>query len=85
MGDLRVVDIDMVDMRVVDMGMIVVGVVELEVVELVAGVFGEDCLREVEVMDKDYLMKVEVVMEGCLFHDPTHFSAYHRLGFDHQA
>ena len=25
---------------------------------------GEDCLREVEVVDKDYLIKVEVVAEG---------------------
>ena len=49
--------------------------VELVVVDLeVDGLGGED-----------YLMKVEVVEEGCLMDDPTHFSAYHLLGFDHQA
>ena len=65
--------------------MIVFGVVELEVVELVVGIVGEDCLREMEVVDEDYLMKVEMVAEGCLLDDPTRFVAYHRLGFDHQA
>ena len=35
-------------------------------------------------VDEHYLMKVEVV-EGCLMDDPTRFSAYHLLGFDHQA
>jgi len=30
---------------------------------------GEDCLREMEVVDEDYLMKVEVVAEGCLLED----------------
>ena len=58
--------------------------VESEVVGLVVGVVGENCLREVEVMDEDYLMKVEVVAKGCLLDDPTRFGAYHRLGFDHQ-
>ena len=51
--------------------MIVFGVVELEVVELVVGIVGEDCLREMEVVDEDYLMKVEMVVEGCLLDDPT--------------
>ena len=32
--------------------------VELEVIELEVGVVGENCLREVEVVDEDYLMKV---------------------------
>ena len=41
-----VVDLDIVDMRVVDMGGI----------GLVLEVMGEDCLREVEVVDEDYLM-----------------------------
>ena len=40
------------------MGVIVVGVVELEVVELVVGVVGENCLKEVKVVDEDYLMKI---------------------------
>ena len=35
--------------------------------------------------DDDYLMKVEVVEEGCLMDDPTRFNVYHWLGFDHQA
>ena len=48
------------------------------------GVVGENCLREVEVMDEGYLMKVEVVAESCLLDDPT-FGAYYRLGFNHQA
>ena len=68
----------------VDIGVIVIRMVELEVVELVVRVVGEDCLREVEVVDEDYLMKVEVVVEGCLLDDPTCFSAYYRLGFNHQ-
>jgi len=84
MGDLGVVDLDMVDMRVIDTGVIVAGVVELEVVGLVMGVVGENCLREMVVVDEVYLMKVEVVTEGCLLDDPTRFGAYHRLGFDHQ-
>ena len=46
---------------------------------------GEDCLREVEVVDEDHLMKVEVVAEGCLLDDPNRFSVYHQLGFDLQA
>ena len=71
MGDLGVVDLGMVHMRVVDMGVIKVGVVEL-----IVGVVREDCLREVEVVDKDYLMKVEFVVEGCLLDDPTRFVAY---------
>ena len=40
---------------------------------------------KVEVVDDDYLMVVEVIAEGCLLDDPTRFSAYHRLGLDHQA
>ena len=64
--------------------MTVAGIVESEVVGLVVGVVGENCLREVEVVDQDYLMKVEVVVEGCLLDDPTRFGAYHQLGFDHQ-
>ena len=28
-------------------------------------------VREVEVMDEDYLMKVEVVAKGCLFDNST--------------
>jgi len=47
--------------------------VELEMVKLVVGIVGEDCLREVKVVDKDYLIKVEVVVEGCLLDDPTRF------------
>jgi len=78
MGDLEMVDLDMVDMRVVDMGVIVAGVVELMV-----GVVGKDCLREVELLDEDYLMKMEMVAEGCLLDDLTRFGAYHQLGFDH--
>ena len=78
------VDLKMVDMRVVDMGVIVVGVVEVEVLELVARVVGGGCLRKVEVVDEDYLMKVEVAAEGCSLDDPTHFGAYYRLGFNHQ-
>ena len=46
-------------------------VVELEVVGLVVVVVGEDCLREVEAVEENYLMKVEVVAEGCLLEDPT--------------
>ena len=34
-------------------------------------------------VDEDYLMKVEVMAEGCLLDDPACFGAYHRLGFDH--
>jgi len=75
----------MVDMRVVNIGVIVVGVVEVEVVELVVGVVGEDCLREVEVVDEDYVMKEEVEAEGCLLGDPTCFDMYHQLGFNHQS
>ena len=45
-------------------------------VELVVGVVGESCLREVEVVDKDYLMKVEVVAKGCLLYNPSCFGAY---------
>ena len=59
----------------------------------------EGCLREVEVVDEDYLMKMEVVevvdedylmkmevvAEGCLLDDPTRFDAYHWLYFNHQA
>ena len=70
MGDLRVVDLDMVDIGVIG---------------LVVGVVGKDCLRQVEVVDEDYVMKVEVVAEGCLLDDPSRFSAYHQLVFDHQA
>jgi len=77
--------LDMIDRRMVDTGVIVAGVVELEVVSLVVGVMGEDCLREMEVVDEDYLIKVEVVVEGCLLDDPTRFGVYHQLGFDHQA
>ena len=89
MGDLGVVDLDTVNMRVVDIGMIVAGVVELvvgelEVIGLVVGVVGEDCLREMEMLNENYLMKVEVVAEGCLLDGPTRFGAYHRRGFDHQ-
>ena len=40
---------------------------------------------ESELVDEDYLMKVEVVVDGGLLEDPTHFSVYHQLGFDHQA
>ena len=83
MGDLGMVNLDMIDMRVVDMGVIVVGLVELEVVGLVVGVVSENCLREMEVVDEDYLIKV--VVEGCLLDDPTRFGVYHQLGFDHQA
>ena len=72
------VDLDMVNMRVVDMGVIVAGVVELMV-----GVVGKDCLSEVELLDEDYLMKMEMVAEGCLLDDLTRFGAYHQLGFDH--
>jgi len=60
-------------------------VVILEVIELVVGVVGEDRLREVEMLDEDYLMKVVVVAEACLLDNPTRFDAYHQLGFDHQA
>ena len=77
-------DLDMIYMRVIDMWAIVVGVVELKVVELVVGIVDEDCLREVEVVIEDYLIKLEAVAEGCLLDDPTRFGAYHRLGFDHQ-
>ena len=45
---------------------------------------GEGCLREVEVVDEDYLLKVEVVAKDCLLDNPTRFSAYHVLGFDYQ-
>ena len=64
-----------------DTRVIVVGVVESEVVGLAVGVVGEDFLREVEVVDEDYLA---VVAEGCLLDDPTRFGTYHRLGFGHQ-
>jgi len=50
-------------------------VVESEVVGLVVGVVGEDCLREMEIVDENYLMKVAVVAEGCLLDDPTRFGA----------
>ena len=40
-------------------------------------VVSKDCLREMEVVDEDYLMKVEVVAEGCLLDNPTRFGAYH--------
>jgi len=46
-------------------------------------VVGEDCLREVGLADEDYLMKVEVVAEGCLLNNPTRFSTYHQLAFDY--
>ena len=46
-------------------------------------VVGEDCLREVGLVDEDYLMKVEVVAEGCLLNNPTRFSTYHQLAFDY--
>jgi len=56
-----VVDIRVVDMEVIVSGVVELVVVELEVVGLVVGVVGEDCLREVEVVDGDYLIKVEIV------------------------
>jgi len=56
----------------------------LEVVGLVVRVVGKDCLRDEEVVDEDYLMKVEVVADGCLLGNPTHFGAYCRLSFNHQ-
>ena len=48
------------------MGMIVAGVIELvlsklEVADLVMEAVGEDCLKELEVVDEDYLMKVEMI------------------------
>ena len=81
MDDMRVVDLGMVDMRVVDMGMIVAGVVELvvgglEVVDLVVEVMGEDCLKEMEVVDEDYLMKVEA--EDCSMNVHARFGTHHR-------
>jgi len=62
MDDMGVVDLGMMDMRMVDMGMIVAGEVEvvegkLEGVGLVE-IVGENCLKEVEMVDEDYLMKV---------------------------
>jgi len=53
------------------------------VVDIGVGLVGEDCLREVEVVDEDYQMKVKVVAEGCLLDEPTHFGTYHCLGFDY--
>ena len=78
MSDLGVVDLDMVDTEV-----IVAGLVELEVVGLVVRVVGENCLREMVVVDEDYLIKLEVVTDGCLLDDSTRFGEYHRLDFDH--
>jgi len=63
----------------------VVGVVESVVIELVVEVVGENCLREVEVADENYLMKEEVMAKGRLMDDLTHFDAYLQLGFNHQA
>ena len=60
-------------------------VVELEVVGLVVAVVGEDYLREVEVVDNKYLMKVEVMAEGCVLENSTSFGAYHWINFDYQA
>ena len=77
MDDLGVVDIGMI-VAVVD----ILVVVELEMIGLVVVVVGEDCLREVGLVDEDYLMKVEVVAGGCLMNNPTHFSTYHRLAFE---
>ena len=44
----------------------------------------ENYLREIELADERYLMKMKVVAEGCLLGDPTRFGAYYRLDFDHQ-
>jgi len=66
------------------MRVIVAVMVKLDVIGLVVGVVSENCLRQMEVTNEDYLMKVEVVVEGCLLDDPTYFGVYHRLGFDHQ-
>jgi len=51
-------------------GVVELAVAELEVDDLVMGVMDENYLREVEVMDKDYQMKVVVVRDGCLMDDP---------------
>ena len=61
MIDIRVIDFYMVNMMLVNMGMIVAGVVELmvgklEVVDLVVEVVGEDCLKEAEVVNENYLI-----------------------------
>ena len=71
-------------MRVIVAGVNELMVVTLEVDGLVVVVVGEDCLREMKVVDDDYLMKVKVVAEGCLLDEPTRFGVYYRLGFDHQ-
>jgi len=36
------------------------------------------------VVDKDYLMKVEVVEEDCSMNVHARFGTHHRLGFDHR-
>jgi len=88
MGGMEVVGLGMVDMMVSDMRVTIAGVVEL--VELNWELWfsgrgcGRGCLREVEVVEEDYLMKVVVVMESCLLDDPTRFVAYHQLGCNHQ-
>ena len=45
---------------------------------------GEDCLKEVEVVGENYLMKVEVVEKDCSMSVHAHFSMHHRQGFDHR-
>jgi len=62
----------------VDLGM----VDELEVVGLVVEVAGEDCLKDV--VDEDYLMKVEVVVEDCSMNIHARFGTHHWQGFDHR-
>jgi len=71
MGGMGEVDLDKVDMMVVN-----VRVTVAEVVGLVARIEDEDCLREVMEVDKDYLMKVEMAMEGWLLDDLTRFGCW---------